>query len=238
MQLRVTVNVMASRHKFVQYPLITCTLVTLAISLATGANAAEVYRWVDENGDVHYSEALPPHLRDQQHDVLNERGIVLEEDQTLTPPPPQEPEEEPEEELPRDSSGMPRVATFSDSEIQQRLDNFLLLRYDSEQEIEDAMNVEIKQLNYDRRLLETSRQSTNEAYRGHIRQAAERQRAGQEVSAEVDREISDLQDKLAENSISLQGVQKREKEIKAEFQKQMDRYRYLMETYDEEASGS
>jgi hypothetical protein len=100
------------------------------------------------------------------------------------------------------------------------------------------MNVEIKQLNYDRRLLETSRQSTNEAYRGQIRQAAERQRAGQEVSGEVDREISDLQDKLAENSISLQGVQKREKEIKAEFQKQMDRYRYLMETYDEEASGS
>ena len=237
MQLRVTENVMASKHKFVQFPLFTCTLLALAVSLATGANAAEVYRWVDENGDVHYSEALPPHLRDQQHDVLNERGIVLEEDQTLTPPPPEEPEE-PEEELPRDASGMPRVATFSESEIQQRLDNFLLLRYDSEQEIEDAMNVEIKQLNYDRRLLETSRQSTSEAYRGQIRQAAERQRAGQEVSADVDREISDLQDKLTENLVALEGLQKREDEIKDEFKKQLDRYRYLIETYDEEASGS
>ena len=133
---------------------------------------------------------------------------------------------------------MPRVATFSDSEIQQRLDNFLLLRYDSEQEIEDAMNVEIKQLNYDRRLLETSRQSTSEAYRGQIRQAAERQRAGQEVSADVDREISDLQDKLTENLVALEGLQKREDEIKDEFKKQLDRYRYLIETYDEEASGS
>lgn len=237
MQFGVIVSVMASKYKFVQYPLFCCALLALAVLLATGANAAEVYRWVDENGEVHYSEALPPNLKDQQHDVLNESGIVLEEDQTLTPPPPEEPEE-PEEELPRDSSGMPRVATFSEAEIQQRLDNFLLLRYDSEQEIEDAMSVEIKQLNYDRRLLETSLQSTSVAYRGQIRQAAERQRAGQAVSSDIELEISDLQDKLAESKVSLQGLEKREEEIKAEFQKQLDRYRYLIETYDEEASGS
>jgi hypothetical protein len=182
-------------------------------SLAAGPATAQdkkVYRWVDEDGNVHYTESLPPEHRDRGHDLLNERGIVLDEDQKLTPQ--KELEEKTEEqvkaqeanELPRDSSGLPRPKPlYTEAEKQQRMDNFLMLRYESEQEIIEAMNVEIKQLNYDRRLLETSRQSTSEAYRGQIRQAAERQRAGQEVSADVDREISDLQDKLTENLVAL-----------------------------------
>ena len=45
----------------------------------------EVYRWVDENCEVHYSETLPPDFQDQGHDVLNERGIVVDEGLKLTP---------------------------------------------------------------------------------------------------------------------------------------------------------
>ena len=86
--------------------------------------------------------------------------------------------------------------------------------------------------------METSRQSTREAYRGHIREAAERQRAGLAVGDNVALEINDLQGKLAENEVSLQGLAKREEEIKAEFQKQLDRYRYLIETYNEESAGT
>ena len=61
------------------------------------------------------------------------------------------------------------------------MDRFLLLRYDSEQEIEDAMKVEIKQLDYDRRLMQQSRDSMLQAYTGQIKQAANRQRSGTEV---------------------------------------------------------
>ena len=67
----------------------TAFLILLGLAAAAAANAAEVYRWVDENGDVHYSESLPPDFEDKGHDVLNERGIVTDEDLKLTPPPPQ-----------------------------------------------------------------------------------------------------------------------------------------------------
>ena len=76
--------------------------------------------------------------------------------------------------------------------MQRRMDNFLMLRYDSEQEITDAMDVEIKQLAYDRRLLETTRNSMQESYRGQIRQAANRQRAGQQVDERLPMKISKL----------------------------------------------
>ena len=210
------------------------------VFLAANASAAEVYRWVDENGDVHYSESLPPNFKDLGHDVLSERGIVLDEDQSLTPPAPEEvPDDELPQELPRDSSGMERPkALYSEAEMQRRMDNFLMLRYDSEQEITDAMSVEIKQLTYDRLLLETSKKSMEDAYRGQIKQAANRQRAGQKVDEETAREINQLQAKVAETNRSLAGLEARELSIRAVFEKQLERYRYLEEKWAEESADS
>jgi len=214
-------------------------LLIAGVFLAADASAAEVYRWVDENGEVHYSESLPPNFQDQGHDVLNERGIVLDEDQSLTPTPPEEvPDEEQLQELPRDSSGLKRPkALYSEAEMQRRMDNFLMLRYASEQEITDAMNVEIKQLDYDRRLLTTTRESIEEAYRGQISQAANRQRAGQQVAENTAIEINRLQARLAENSRSLDYMEIREVDIRAEFGKQLERYRFLEEEWAEESTG-
>jgi hypothetical protein len=224
---------MEARHKFL------IILLLVLVLLAGSAAAAEVYRWVDENGEVHYSETLPPDHQDKGHDVLNRQGMVLDEDQKLTPePPPEKPKEEEPQELPRDASGMPRPKQlYSDVEMQQRMDNFLMLRYESEQEILDAMNVEIMQLNYDRRLLEGSRASLQDAYLGQIRVAAERQRAGKEVEPAAVKEINSLHNSLAKNSKSLEGLQQREDDIRAEFDKQLARYRHLVETWSDESSG-
>lgn len=209
------------------------------LTLPVAGSAAEVYRWVDENGEVHYSESLPPDFKDKGHDVLNDQGLVVDEDQKLTPqPPPDVPDKNAPQELPRDASGLPRPkALYSEAEMQQRMDNFLMLRYESEQEITDAMDVEIKQLNYDRRLLEGSRASTEEAYRGQIRVAADRQRAGLEVPPETSQEIRKLRSNLAQNRKSLDGLQLREDSIRADFEKQLERYRVLMETESDDTSG-
>jgi hypothetical protein len=217
-----------------------CAWLAVAMLVTGTAGAAEVYRWVDENGEVHYSESLPPELRESQYDVLNSSGLVIKQDQSMKPPPPKpEPKEDKEtpQELPRDSSGLPRPkALYSEAEMQRRMDTFLMLRYESEKEIIDAMNVEIKQLNYDRRLLETSRHSMMDAFVGHVKQAGDRQRAGLEVSEEASREINQLQARLAENQSSLDILQAREDDIRAEFDKQLVRYRYLKEELARESA--
>jgi hypothetical protein len=203
------------------------------------AAAAEVYRWVDENGEVHYSESLPPEQKENQYDVLSSSGLVIKQDQSMKPPPPKPKEDDKEalKELPRDSSGLPRPkALYSEAELQRRMDSFLMLRYESEKEILDAMDVEIKQLNYDRRLLETSRHSMMDAFVGHVKQAANRQRAGLEVSQEASREINQLQARLVENQTSLDILQSREDGIRAEFDKQLVRYRYLKEEMARESA--
>jgi hypothetical protein len=218
-----------------------CSAAILCGLLVAGlASAAQVYRWVDENGEVHYSESLPPdyHDKDQGHDVLNQQGMVVEEGRRLTPPPPAAPSKEEPQDLPRDASGLPRPkAAYSEAEMQQRMDSFLMLRYESEQEILDAMSVEIKQLNYDRRLLEASQASTDAAFRGLVKVAADRQRAGLEVERETTRGINQNRSELASIQAALEGLQQREDAIRADFEKQLERYRYLVKTWSDDSSG-
>lgn len=52
-------------------------LVTAALAVC-GAWASpadgKVYRWVDENGVVHFGDAIPPEYSRERHEVLDERG--------------------------------------------------------------------------------------------------------------------------------------------------------------------
>jgi hypothetical protein len=217
-------------------------LATLLV--VTGIQAQKVYRWVDKDGNVHYTESLPPDHVDSGHDVLNQQGIVLDENLKLTPE--QEKPEKTEEEikaaeagsLPRDASGLPRPKPlYSETEKQARMDNLLLLRFDSEQEIVDAMNVEIRQLNYDRGLLEGSRDSAKKSYRDHLRVAANKQRAGNAVSAEDKRRMKEIKSQLDQVNREIAGLDRREDRIRAEFLKTLDRYRALLEKYSEENPG-
>jgi hypothetical protein len=230
---------MESRTRFVTAAAVAALLITAP------ALAAKVYRWVDEDGNVHYTESLPPGYKDTGHDVLNEHGLVVDENLKLTPEPVVEKKSEDQQkaeeanELPRDSSGLPRPKPlYTEAEKQMRMDNFLMLRYENEQEIIDAMNVEIKQLNYDRDLLRGSLDSLEEAYRGQIRVAANQQRSGQAVGDEAAREMAGLKSKMSKNARELAALDQREQKIREEFQAQLERYRALLEKYAEEGHGS
>lgn len=212
--------------------------------LASTAVNAKVYRWVDENGEIHYSESLPPNFKDEGHDVLNERGIILDEDLSLTPPPPPEPEEEEAEEeklaeLPRDSSGLPRPKPlYSESEKQERMDKLLLLRYASVEEIAVQREYEIGQVTADKKMLETTQNSILNAFRGQIRDAADRQRAGQQLDEAATHSIRQLQARMESTRTELESLIDREREVRADFERQLERYRYLEETWSEDAADS
>jgi len=204
---------------------------------SSSAVAAKVYKWVDENGEVHYSETLPPDFEDGKHDILDEQGIVRAENQSLKPEPPpvKPPSADEPKELPRDSSGMVRPkALLSDKQMQEEMDRFLLLKYESEQEIEDAMEVEIKQLEYDRRLLQNSRKSMDDSYIAHVSEAGDLQRAGFAVDEQKIKAIKELRSRLESITMSLAGLEAREVEIRQTFEAQRLRYLYLIETWSEE----
>lgn len=55
--------------------IVNSVILTAALSLAAHA---EVYKWIDENGDVQFSDRIPVEDSQLGHDVLNKQGIVVD----------------------------------------------------------------------------------------------------------------------------------------------------------------
>lgn len=62
-------------------------LLLAAAACATSSAAAQkLYRWVDENGVVHYGDRIPPQYVDRDRAVLNESGVAIgHEEGALSP---------------------------------------------------------------------------------------------------------------------------------------------------------
>lgn len=60
-------------------PILALTLAAWLVPAAAGAAEQEqkLYRWVDENGIVHYGDSVPPEYADADKQILNEHGITL-----------------------------------------------------------------------------------------------------------------------------------------------------------------
>ena len=54
-------------------------LVLCLLLLSLSAAAGKLYRWVDEDGNVHYTDTMPADATDEAHRVMDERGTVMDE---------------------------------------------------------------------------------------------------------------------------------------------------------------
>lgn len=46
--------------------------------LAIPAGAQTLYKWVDENGVVHYGDSVPPEFADNEKEIVNKEGITVD----------------------------------------------------------------------------------------------------------------------------------------------------------------
>jgi hypothetical protein len=102
--------------------IVIAALVALA-SQAQARGEQRVYKWTDKDGNVHYSDSVPPEYAEQPKEVLNDQGVAVEElagKKTA--------EQLEQERLENER----RVA----QELQQRADRALLATYLSVEEIE------------------------------------------------------------------------------------------------------
>jgi len=93
-----------------------------------------VYKWVDENGELHYGQTLPPEYKDLAHERLSNSGTVVDRtDRTLTPE---------ERKALRDQEAVTR-RLLAERDAREKKDRLLLAAYRSEQDILEVMGGEI-----------------------------------------------------------------------------------------------
>jgi hypothetical protein len=200
-------------------PWLIITLVVAAILfLAAPPLSADTYRWKDKDGKVHYGAAVPPEYADQPYDVLNNAGIVIEHVEDTSVP----------EEVRVEKTIQERAPLISAEERERQADRLLVIQYRSEEEIMEALELEIAQLGYDSRLVNQSYESTGTALRQQIREAANQQRANQPISPEQQQGIDKLYARMASDDQKRLAIKQREDRIRERYQRDMERYRYLI----------
>ena len=200
------------------------TIVAALLVLTATALAADTYRWKDKDGNIHYGEAVPAEYADQPYDVINDAGLVIEHVEDTTVP------MEVREQVKQEEKRKPLI---SEEERARQYDRLLIIQYNSEDEIIAALENEIAQLGYDRAIIEQSNVSTAKAIRQHIRQAADQQRANLPLNEEQQNRIDRLYARLDADAEKSRALDKHEAQIRARFNKDLERYRYL--TSEDEA---
>ena len=194
---------------------ISVALLATSLLPVSPLHAENVFRWLDDEGEVHYGATVPPEFADKPYEVINESGIVLERIDPMAVEPPKEAKEEKPEPL------------FTEEEVRLRTDRLLVLKYHSEDDIFEAMEVEIANLGYDARILNQARSSLLKSLAAQAREAADRQRAGMPADAETVRQVEQLQRRLRQGANSLAALQVREDQVRAIFMADLERYQFL-----------
>jgi hypothetical protein len=195
-------------------------LATHAYASPTPAHSSNkggiAYKWVDEQGVVHYGDHIPPQYAQQDREVLNSQGVPVSHIQAaLTPE-------------------QAAVEARKKAEVfkQRQHDSFLVSTYTSVKDIEALRDVRLDQLHGQRAAAE----QYVESLRSRLGSLQSRAVAYQPYSSNAD--ARRMPDDLAENlvrtlnevrvqSAALAAKSEEEKTLRAQFDADIQRYREL-----------
>lgn len=181
----------------------------LAAGLVTSAQAANIYKYLDENGRTVFNSSMPPDRVKDGYTIMNERGQVIEVvPRQLTPA----------EIAARNAAEELRLAEEEATRKQQEADNMLVRAYKSPDEIIAQRDVRVMRL--DGRIIElTGNLAKVDAEVTRLTQLVEAARtAGTEPEAAI---VAKLDDQTAErlslqNEITVVEAEKQEEIATAE----------------------
>jgi hypothetical protein len=111
------------------------------LGMASSADAGSLYKWIDENGEVRYTDRMPQSASKRQHQTLNDQGIVINTKEAAKSSEEldaiQKAEKERKQRLQAETKA---------NEAQRKKDQALLLTFSSEAELELAKDERIEVL--------------------------------------------------------------------------------------------
>lgn len=201
----------------------------LSVTSYTG-QANGLYKWVDENGQVRYSDRLPPSQIKQGHQQLNSQGIVIDSQQrALT-------EEEKEAARQAEIEEQKRLAEEAESlaeearqaAIQRDKDKVLLLTFSSERELTEVFKDRAEVINSVIALIEKSITTTEEQLTGLQKRADEAYISqGREVPGGLAQRIEEAIRKIEIRQQQLTLKQAEKDKVMQTFERDLERFRLL-----------
>ncbi|MGE5153232.1 MAG: DUF4124 domain-containing protein [Bdellovibrio bacteriovorus] len=201
-------------------------LVVAAALLLPSLAEARVYRWVDEQGVVHYTDQIPPTQVDKGHTALSDKGIPLE-----TVPPAQTLEElKREQELKRLRAEQERLL-----EQQRAADRVLLSSFRSVDDLIMARDGKLASVDV---VIGVARSNIRREQQrlGQLRsEAADLERAGKPIPPHMEESIAKTERAIRDSYSSIVDRERQKEEIRVAFERDHKRFRQLKEIPEDQA---
>jgi hypothetical protein len=199
------------------------SLALLLCAFTSQPVAATLYKWVDEDGKVRYSDRLPPDQSKKQHQQLNSQGVVLSTRETAKTQDELAEEAEAQRKLDEEQAELDRVKA-----IQDKQDQVLLLTFSSEQEIEHARDSRIQVIDSVIGLIESSIATTQDKLDELQRSANQIYISqGQDVPGGLAQKIEHFQRKIEIRNTQLAAKVEEKQKIRQKYELDLERFRVL-----------
>ena len=193
-------------------------LTIFSIMLCASAAAQTVYKWVDENGEVHYSQTLPPERVGAAHDRLEADGRVAERiSRALT----DEERAVLEEQLALEESIAER------ERLRAQQDRLFLAAYPTEEDVRELARSQAVVLEAEREAVSSLLEQARINFGARVNEAAELERSGQPVSAYLRESINNAREQLAELHERQALLDRRLQDLENQLVQDLERHRAL-----------
>jgi hypothetical protein len=185
--------------------------------------AGALYKWVDGNGAVRYSDQLPPQQSALGHQQLNSQGVVLTTKEAAKTP----------KEIAIEAEALLNLEQQQREEarleaIQNQQDRVLLLTFSSGEEIEHARQNRIEVIDSVISLIQNSIQVTQSQLDQLTKNAQVKYTSkGKQVPGGLAQKIEHFQRKIENRSAHLEAKEAEKNKISEKYSQDLERYQLL-----------
>ena len=195
-------------------------LLTISIGLLLGSWTAQavLYKWVDDEGRVHFGDRIPVQFQLKAHDEMNQRGVILKHREAAKTP-----EEKAEARL---LDKERKKIELAEKKKKQR-DRVLLDTYTTERDLIVARDSRLEAVGSQVQLAETIISDSNKTIESLEKQVTQIKASNREVPTDIYQRIDSEKQQVKVQSQVKEGHVKRRDEITVQFSGYVERFKVL-----------
>jgi hypothetical protein len=176
------------------------------------------FKWIDEQGTIHYGDRVPPQYSSKERKVINQQGRIVKTYEAAKTP-----EQKAEEK---------RLAAIEaeqqkQREEQARYDHILLATYSSERRLAMARDGKILSVKATIQLTQDRLKSVQRRLAERTEEAAEYERSGKRIPVNLQNQIAGIREQIAKNEAYILDKQEEMVVIRKKYDSDILRFREL-----------
>ncbi len=172
---------------------------------------AKLYKWVDDKGETHYGEVIPPEYANKDKVQFNEKGREIKKKESTE----------------GDASSKKSAEEDQAAIDRRRRDKALVSTYSNEKEIDLARDRNLQQVEARINSVHLLIQSAQESLDGYRKEADGLIKAGNKIPHSLQADITEAENKIARLKQDLAKAEEKATAVKASFEADKMRYREL-----------